>query len=60
MQLLGLVFSSLLIDFDNVLFISPRSKPQLGANSVRGLTQKMESRRSDEMNRNTFYFTQSI
>ena len=33
MQLLGLVFSSLLIDFDNVLFISPRSKPQLAGES---------------------------
>lgn len=42
---MGLVFSSLLIDFDNVLFMSPQAKPQLGANSVRGLTKKMESRR---------------
>ena len=60
MQLLGHVLSSLLIDFDKVLFISPQAKPQLGANSVRGLTEKMESGRNDEMNRNIFYFTQSI
>lgn len=57
MQLFGISFSRLLADCDNVLFTSLQAIPQLGAISVRGLIPKMVSRRHDEMNRTTFYFT---
>lgn len=60
MQLFGIAFNSLLTGCDNLLFLSPQAKPQLGANSVRYLTLKIDSRKNGAVNRSTIYFTTTV